>query len=87
MRKVKFIKVLTFTVIILSLLFVISTLTACKEKIVTEEVSVEERIGKGVIKIESPSFKNNEMIPSKYTCDGANVNPPLVISGTPAHRF
>ena len=83
MRKVKFIKVLTFTVIILSLLFVISTLTACKEKIVTEEVSVEERIGKGVIKIESPSFKNNEMIPSKYTCDGANVNPPLVISGTP----
>ena len=31
--------------------------------------------------IESPSFGNNEMIPSKYTCDGQNINPPLKISG------
>jgi hypothetical protein len=58
-------------------------MTACKEKIATEEVSIEEKVGKGVMKIESPSFRNNEMIPSKYTCDGANVNPPLLISGTP----
>ncbi len=83
MFKAKLAKVLTFTLVFLSLLFIISTITSCKEKIATEEVSIEEKVGKGVMKIESPSFRNNEMIPSKYTCDGANVNPPLLISGTP----
>ena len=34
--------------------------------------------------IESPAFQNNQNIPSKYTCDGLNVNPPLKISGIPA---
>ena len=35
------------------------------------------------MKIESSAFQNNENIPAKYTCDGANVNPPLKISGIP----
>lgn len=34
--------------------------------------------------IESPSFQNNGNIPSKYTCQGENVNPQLDISGIPA---
>ncbi len=83
MFKAKLAKVLTFTLVFLSLLFIISTITSCKEKVVTEEVLEKEKIERGAMKIESPSFKNNEMIPSKYTCDGANVNPPLLISGTP----
>lgn len=29
------------------------------------------------MKISSPVFSNNEKIPSKYTCDGENINPPL----------
>lgn len=33
--------------------------------------------------ITSPVFKNNEMIPRKYTCDGADVNPTLNIRGMP----
>jgi Raf kinase inhibitor-like YbhB/YbcL family protein len=33
--------------------------------------------------ITSPVFKNNEMIPRKYTCDGADVNPPLNFRGIP----
>jgi hypothetical protein len=37
------------------------------------------------IKIESPAFGDNEMIPSKYTCDGANVSPPLKWSGVPSN--
>lgn len=28
----------------------------------------------------SPAFGEYEMIPKKYTCDGANINPPLTIS-------
>ncbi|MCA9366612.1 YbhB/YbcL family Raf kinase inhibitor-like protein [Candidatus Kaiserbacteria bacterium] len=31
----------------------------------------------------SPVFTNNGMIPSEYTCDGANTMPPLEISGVP----
>lgn len=36
------------------------------------------------MKISSPAFKHNETIPSKYTCDGADVNPALVIERVPA---
>ena len=28
-------------------------------------------------------FKHNELIPAKYTCDCADINPPLRIEGTP----
>lgn len=35
------------------------------------------------MKIESTAFKDNELIPPKYTCDGENINPPLVISDVP----
>jgi hypothetical protein len=33
--------------------------------------------------ITSAVFENKGFIPSRYTCDGANVNPPLSIEGTP----
>ncbi len=33
--------------------------------------------------IASPAFKHNGSIPEKYTCDGADVNPPLLIEGVP----
>jgi Raf kinase inhibitor-like YbhB/YbcL family protein len=33
--------------------------------------------------ITSPAFERNKLIPSKYTCDGDDVNPPLNIKGTP----
>lgn len=33
--------------------------------------------------ISSTAFKNNQQIPSQYTCDGKNTNPPLVISNVP----
>jgi Raf kinase inhibitor-like YbhB/YbcL family protein len=35
------------------------------------------------MKMESPAFVNDEMIPANYTCDGANINPQLDISGVP----
>lgn len=31
----------------------------------------------------SPAFQDNEMIPEKYTCDGENTNPPLLIKDVP----
>ncbi len=36
------------------------------------------------MKLTSPAFVEGGKIPSKYTCDGQNVNPPLVFSDVPA---
>lgn len=35
-------------------------------------------------KLTSPAFNYGKQIPSKYTCDGENVNPHLIIHGVPA---
>jgi Raf kinase inhibitor-like YbhB/YbcL family protein len=35
------------------------------------------------MKISSPAFENNGLIPSEYTCDGSDISPPLVISEVP----
>ena len=35
------------------------------------------------MKISSPAFTHNRMIPAKYTCQGENINPPLVIETIP----
>ncbi len=35
------------------------------------------------LKIQSPAFNNNEMIPRKYTCDGSDISPLLVWGGVP----
>jgi Raf kinase inhibitor-like YbhB/YbcL family protein len=34
--------------------------------------------------VSSPAFDDNGFIPSRFTCDGANVNPPLEITDIPA---
>ncbi len=35
------------------------------------------------LKVTSPVFSNTGSIPTKYTCDGNDVNPPLKIGGIP----
>lgn len=39
---------------------------------------------RGKMRIASPAFAHNGEIPAKYTCDGADVNPPLIVEGVPA---
>ena len=34
--------------------------------------------------ISSPAFKHHDRIPARYTCDGADISPPLVIENVPA---
>lgn len=36
------------------------------------------------MKISSPSFKNNSSIPSRFTCEGEDISPELMIEGVPA---
>lgn len=38
-----------------------------------------------VMELKSKEFGNNEMIPSKFTCDGMNISPELSWSGGPAN--
>ena len=35
------------------------------------------------MKLSSPAFENNQAIPSQYSCDGQDINPPLKISEAP----
>lgn len=35
------------------------------------------------MKISSPAFGQSQKIPQKYTCDGENISPPLVIEDIP----
>ena len=37
----------------------------------------------GELKISSPIFENNDNIPRKYTCDGMDISPPLLIENVP----
>ncbi len=34
-------------------------------------------------KISSPAFEHNEIMPSRYTCEGPNISPPLVWTDPP----
>ena len=36
------------------------------------------------MKLTSSAFQNDETIPTVYTCEGENINPPLEISGVPS---
>jgi Raf kinase inhibitor-like YbhB/YbcL family protein len=44
---------------------------------------IEKAIDYKQLDISSTAFKAGEMIPAKYTCDGANINPPLDIKNIP----
>lgn len=59
---------------IIILLILLVFLTACAQKGVQEVSNM---------KITSPAFNHNENIPSKYTCDGENISPPLKFSEVP----
>lgn len=39
------------------------------------------------MELTSSAFKHNKDIPSKYTCDGENISPPLLIAGAPENTM
>ncbi len=43
-----------------------------------------EKVKKAGLSIFSPAFENNGNIPSRFTCQGLDINPPLVIKNVPA---
>jgi Raf kinase inhibitor-like YbhB/YbcL family protein len=47
-----------------------------------DQINTKTKGGKAM-EIKSSSFKHEDMIPAKYTCDGQNISPPLSWSGAP----
>jgi Raf kinase inhibitor-like YbhB/YbcL family protein len=46
--------------------------------------TMSTRAQEGGLVLTSPAFRDGESIPSEYTCDGADLVPPLAWSGVPA---
>jgi Raf kinase inhibitor-like YbhB/YbcL family protein len=46
-------------------------------------ILVKEGITMSEFKLASTAFQDNGFVPSKYTCDGSDINPPLVIGNVP----
>jgi Raf kinase inhibitor-like YbhB/YbcL family protein len=59
------------------LLHLMVALTAASEALLTEGGTM------ATLTITSSAFKTGEFIPSKFTCDGTDVNPALAISNVP----
>lgn len=51
--------------------------------IIVVPLGIESANNKDSMKITSSAFQDHGNIPSQYTCDGANINPPLTIAGVP----
>ncbi len=68
---------ITFLVILLLVVFFLGCQQTIGPKLEKNQLEVS------TMKITSPAFQHNGLIPSKYTCDGESVNPPLLISDVP----
>ncbi len=65
-------------ILLLIVVLLVSGCTSTTENKETTNLNGDNR------KLTSPEFENSGNIPSLYTCDEANVSPPLKIEGVPA---
>jgi Raf kinase inhibitor-like YbhB/YbcL family protein len=72
---------------IIALLAVLILIAGCAPAEAPEQMSAEQTSAQSqevdTMKITSTAFKNNSLLPSKYTCDGEGVSPPLEITSVP----
>ena len=72
-------------IVLIILILVIIGLSALVLKISvsnTKKVELKFNVPR-IMQLQSDAFGNNQKIPDKYTCNGANINPPLLISDVP----
>jgi len=51
--------------------------------IYSAKITIKKSKNMNDIKITSPAFSHGEEIPSKYTCEGENISPPLIFGNVP----
>jgi len=66
--------------VVIALVLLLFLVACSQEKPQTERIEGEVEI----MKIWSNDFKNGDMIPRKFTCQGEDVNPHLALDGVPA---
>ena len=76
---------LAFFVMFVGVYFVLEKTIELPEKVVPDDVIIPEEIPSidMALRLTSPAFEEDGSIPSKYTCDGENVNPELRVSEVP----
>jgi Raf kinase inhibitor-like YbhB/YbcL family protein len=60
-------------------------LKSLRQAIYQAIILAQPTLAKGILimQLTSPAFEHEGHIPGKYTCDGANINPPLHIANAP----
>lgn len=71
-----------FIIVVIIAVFVIGFFLINKNKASAPEMMPDTKIMQ-TLKITSSAFETGGIIPPKYTCDGININPPLIIEGIP----
>jgi Raf kinase inhibitor-like YbhB/YbcL family protein len=61
----------------------VGKMTICLSLLMLMFSAVSASGEEATMKISSPAFGHNGYIPEKHTCDGQDVNPPLLIEGVP----
>ena len=65
---------------VLILIFVIMIISVVTTWYFLQNNSIQKSMP---LTITSPAFENNGRIPSRFTCDGDNISPEIIFSGTP----
>lgn len=77
MKKLALVFILIIIIAVVVTLFILSK----GDKIKQNNIVETENKNTGGLILTSSAFKDGQSIPSKYTCDGEDINPPLEISG------
>lgn len=76
-------KKISIAIILIIIIIVVWILLDLKENIAPIEQPIVQQQIKNM-RVTSPAFNHQENIPSKYTCDAEDINPPFVFSDVPA---
>ena len=63
-----------FLIMIARLLAITLFITVLGQAVLAEEATMQ---------LTSPEFEHNQLIPKKYTCQGEDISPPLMVNGIP----